>query len=484
MTRHTSSTLTLLVVLLCSVASSAWGNLAEVLNELNNDKQTVKGNEESKSYKVLFDAYLDLDEPPMALDEFFNQNTIHPGMADWSTVVGWAESNPKMAQAILESREKIMIGLPYGLEQVPQSYRDAGLVAEVSAEKNILSIDFPYLNALDVISTYVVVESYRLCEAGKTKEALDLSIAHVYLLRQFCDRQFLDEKMNSIILLVDALRNLRDLFYVYMDKITTDEFVNISWNEMPYLNCDRNHLFMPEGDKVVSEALIKSVFTDDGANQELFASTFAAIQSADAPLTRFGAARRWMRIALVHDSLQSSLDRLQLVYDDWWRRWRVQEYDPILDFPSEFDITNPIRYAAVIYSMQNIEELFNIRNLLVAEINGTAISAALCAYHKTFNAYPDATEKTYGQFLRRNISDIDPFEYSFGFVRYRRLDERKPLDTSAGRLWLETGQGVLWVLGQDHENNWAELHTGDGAEGDIVIWPPIKSISREQGLLN
>ena len=36
--------------------------------------------------------------------------------------------------------------------------------------------------------------------------------------------------------------------------------------------------------------------------------------------------------------------------------------------PSQFERTNPVRYAAVIYSMQDIESLFAMRNRLMAEI--------------------------------------------------------------------------------------------------------------------
>src|SRR5438552_7035500 len=152
---------------------------------------------------------------------------------------------------------------------------------------------------------------------------------------------------------------------------------------------------MPEADRSVAEALVKEVFdaTTGKPIPEKFASTFAEIQSQDAPLTRFGAAKRWAQIAAVHGSLDACIGskdgtitgRLPLIYDDWWRRWRVQEYDDILSYTPQFERTNKIRYAAVIYSMQNITDLFAIRNQLRVEVNGTAVAAGLCAYKRTYS---------------------------------------------------------------------------------------------------
>ena len=76
-----------------------------VLRELNSHK-SIQGTEESKSYRILFDAYLELTPPPFDVGELFNQTTIYPEMRGWLAVAGWAESNPGMAEAILSSKSK------------------------------------------------------------------------------------------------------------------------------------------------------------------------------------------------------------------------------------------------------------------------------------------------------------------------------------------------------------------------------------------
>jgi hypothetical protein len=187
-------------------------------------------------------------------------------------------------------------------------------------------------------------------------------------------------------------------------------------------------------------------------------------------------------IAAIHGSKQASIDRLKLIYDDWWRRWRIDAYDAILAFQTQFERTNPIRYAAVIYSLQDLEQLFAVRNQLIAEVNGTATAAAICAYRKTFSTYPDQTEKTFGQFGRKR-SDLDPFDKQLGPLSYRILNSRMSVDTPAGRLWIEKDEALLYGEGQDHEDNHAAQHSDDGAQGDVVLWPPIKALSRAQGLI-
>jgi len=467
-----------------ALAMPAAADVDKVLKALN-ETPSVKGTEEHKSYKVLFDGYLALSEPPMAVSEEFNLTTIYPKMSQWAAVSGWAESNAGMAQAILKCKDKVLVGLPYGIAGVDAKYKDKGLVADVGHGGSLRANNFDYLQAVDVIAAYSTAETYRLMEAGKAQEGLDLAVAFANVLRQFCDREFLQEKLYCIELLSAHLSNMRDVFYRYRDTITAEQFGDISGWEIPFLKPDRSRLFMPEGDRIVAEALIREVFdaSTGSPDEDKFTETFAEIQSKNAPLTRFGAARRWRMIASVHDGLEGSINRLKLVYDDWWRRWRVEQYDEILAIETEFDRMNPVRYAAVLYSIQNVGILFSVRNQLVVEVNGTAVAAGLCAYHRTHGTYPDQVEKTYSQPSRKR-SDTDPYDRNlqqhFHPFQYRLLSERQSVDTPAGRVWVESGEGLLYSVGQDHEDDLAKQHTDDGIEGDIVIWPPIKSLLRKE----
>ncbi len=462
-----------------------------VLKTLNNDAK-VASTDDKKSYKILFDAFLKLTKPPVPVGPDFNLNTIHPKMSNWTAVSGWAEANAPMAKAILECKDKIILGLPYGRDKVDAAYIQAGITADVGADGVLRNVRFPYLNALDTIAAFTTAEVYRLMESGDFQTGLDLAVAHAFVLRQCCDRDFLAEKLHAIELLSSAMSNMRDVFYIYHDKITAEQFTKVAMKEIPFLRPDRGRLFMPEADRILAEAVIKSVFNEkDGtANPEKFTETFAGIQSKDAPLTRFGAAKRWRMIAAVHGSLDACLGskdgktkgRLTIIYDDWWRRWRIDAYDPILGIQTEFDRANPIRYAAVIYSIEDVAALFKIRNRLIVEVNGTAMAAGLCGYSKQLVGYPDLSDKTYSQNALKR-SDSDPYDKDLSAFTYKLLDRRQSIDTAAGRLWVESGTPLLWSKGQDLEDQRGATHTDDGANGDIVIWPPIKALQRAQGLL-
>src|SRR5688572_29854954 len=173
----------------------------EVLGKLNEEFKdqkerladsitTINLSEDAKCYKILFNAYLELTKPPFPVGPEFNINTIHPKMAEWSTVSGWAESNSKMAEAILKCRSAkiVAIGLPYGKGKVDSGYVKAGVYADIGVNGTLRNTDFAYLNAVDTIAAFATAEIYRLMEAGQTQQALDLCVAHGFVVRLFCDR--------------------------------------------------------------------------------------------------------------------------------------------------------------------------------------------------------------------------------------------------------------------------------------------------------
>lgn len=460
---------------------------AQVLAELN-ATDSVNATDDAKSWQLVFDAWLEASAPPMPIGADFNMVTIHPGMDRWNMVSDWAESNPGVAEAVLAARGRVLFGLPYGENEVDARYRDAGVSARVAPDGDFRIIEFPWLDAMDGVLACTTAETYRLMEAGRTQEALDLMVAQAFLLRQCCDREFRAEQGYVIRQLTAHLENMRDMFHLYYDQISSDQFYEIGHSELPFLRPDRGRLLMPEGDKVVARALLESVFDEGGAaERDRFAEAFATLQSVDEPLTLMGAARRWRVIADAHDSLQSSLERLDLVYDDWWRRWRVQEYDPILDIPSQWDRTNAIRYAAVLYAIEDVQSLFPIRDFLVTSTNGTIMAAGICTSRKrNQDAYPSVQQALYGVTVRRR-SDQDPYDRDFDPFKYRLLSSALEVDTPYGRLEVPRGVALLYSIGPDQTDHRGATHSDTaevavGTESDIVFWPPIKALQREQGL--
>ncbi|MHC4949185.1 MAG: hypothetical protein ACYTG1_13170, partial [Planctomycetota bacterium] len=141
-----------------------------------------------------------------------------------------------------------------------------------------------------------------------------------------------------------------------------------------------------------------------------------------------------------------------------------------------------VRYAAVLYSIRDIRQVFTVRHRLLVAAHGTTMAAALCGYRRELGDYPDDLKKTYGLFARER-SDADSFDKDYGRFCYRRLGSRTAVDTRIGRLWLEAGQGLLYSRGQNFEDDRGAEYTPDGAEGDIILWPPLRVIARQEGLL-
>jgi len=454
----------------------------DVATALNNEPaQRITAR--NQSWRPIFDAYLDMTAPPFPIGPDFNVRTIHPGMRDWDKVATWAERNSVMGDALIAVRNTIGFALPYGEENVDERYRNAGLVVRLGVAGDVRRIEYPYIRAIDTIAAYAVAETYRRIEAGDVQGGFAIGTSALRLLRQLADRVMLAEKAYFIELLADSLSVHRDIMWKNRDRITAVQFRELALNEYPQLDPGRARLEMPEGDRIVAEAILKMVFDDRGQPvPERFADVFGEIQSQDKPLTRFGAVRRWNQIASVHGSLDASQQKLTNIYDDWWRRWRMRQYDPMMELSTELSRTNPIRYGAVIYSIRDIQDLFELRRRLVAEINGAAMAAGFSGYRREFNAWPDDREKAYTTFVRK-LSDFDPWDKSYGRLRYRWLGtNRRNVDTPAGRVFVEGG--VLYARGADHEDGDFLEHTPSGVSGDLVLWPPMRALQREQGLID
>ena len=460
---------------------------SDLLKNLNAPLKRVKA--ANYSYESLFDAYLDMTPPSTPVGEFFNQTTVWSGMSDWSQVSDWAKTNSSMAEAIKAAQSKILLGLPYGADSVPAKYREAGLVADVGLDVSGDGVmEFPFLEAMETIATWSVAEQYRLCEEQKFTEAFELGIANARVLRQLCDRQMLQEKFEAFRMLGESMSVQRDLMFVYLEMIPAEVFRRFGTKEFPFLKPSDNErlrrLEMPEGDRLVAEAMLIQVFDRDGDPEpEKLAAVFGYMQSADSPLTRFGAGKRWERLAQVHGSLTATQEKLTDVYDDWWRRWRLKPYDPIQALPTEFSRLNEIRYAAVVEAIADMQGLFEARNRLIVEINGTVLSAGICGYFREFNnSWPSDREKAYVTYIPKRF-DFDPYDKGYGRFQYTFLGSRKQaIDTGFGRVFA-TGS-ILYARGQDKNDDNALESSLDGSTGDMVVWPALRALARKDGLID
>lgn len=467
----------------CGLSSTASADRDRLLNELN-EHDSVKGVESSKGWRILFDAYLKMPKPPQPVGPEFNLETIWPGMENWDEVSAWASASPELADAIIETSHRTIIGLPYGVDNVPATYLQKGVVIEIWAGGNISKNEFRYLDALKEILAYSTAETYRRLEAGEVQEAMDLATAQLWMLRKFCDRDFLLEKMTSMELLITSLQNMRDYFYAYSDKIDASRLRHVVRKELPFLRTDRSRLFIPEGDRIVAEEIFKEVFDRDTgfAKSSKFRDVFTEIQAGREPLARFGAGRRWIEIAEnYHGGYGATQEKLKNIFDDWWRRWRIQEYSQMLGMETEYDKTNATRYAAVLFVVNDIMEVFELRKLLLSEVRATIVSGSLCTYRIEHQGkYPAKIVALYPDPLFKQQS-IDVFNEDLLAFQYRKLTKRTAFDIGIDRIWVEPGQCLLYSFGPNLEDDRKiEGNPVHGEETDIIYWPPTKSLIRDQ----
>jgi hypothetical protein len=483
-----------IVVLLCTILSSAAlaGSREDVIAKLNSSSST-EGTENVKSWRLLFDGCLEITAPPKPLSDDFNMNTVWPGMEGWSEVAAWSAHNEHMERVFIESAKRVLVGLPYGGEHVPNAYQEAGIVAEIGVDGNLHTFDFSYVDVVKVASLWATSESYRLFEQGSTDRAIKLLMSQLIVLRKFCDREFLKEQLIFMPMLADALKNTRDMFYNYREQVTSIQFRTIAKEWIPFLQTGSNRLLMPEGDRVVGEALVRELFKANGEpDPAKFREILTDVQADREPITRFGAAKYWGLIAKVHRGRDDSLNRLNLIYDDWWRRWKMRTFHPQLLIDTELQKSNPVKYAAVNLIIRDIKELFLQRDLLTTQINGTAVSAALCGYINHYKVYPSAIKKMYAQLLNRSSnldylrpldlrseSDWELYSYPVGAFHYRKIQKDTNVFTLLGNVVVKSGECLLYSVSTDNEDN-RGLNVGE----DIIIWPPLKTLERNAGLLD
>lgn len=463
-------------------ATAANAQSPELLQKMNEPWSRVT--EQSRSATRLFTAYLDLTKPPQEIGEEFNLKSIYPGMEGFEAVSKWASDNAAMGKALIDLQNCQVLGVPYGTDGVDPKFVERGLVVLVAPGGDLTKVDFQYLKALQTIAAYVTADMYRLCEAGKFDEAFAIGVAHLRVMRQACDAQMFEEKSAAMTMLADAMSVHRDIIYTYRDKVGIELLRKLATKDYPFLKPTDNErlrrIAMPEGDQLLAAELLKSVFDSNGqADQGKFAQTFSEMQSREEPLTGFGAMKRWERVAGVHGSLDASMIKLTAVYDDWWRRWRMRPFDPMMSLPTEYSVINPVKYAAVVFATRDIESLFALRRRLVTEFCGLVSAAGLCGYRLQFEDWPNDIEKAYARFFPKRF-DFDPYDREYGRMRYEYLGTReRGVESEYGRV--EVTGCILYARSDDGDFDDADRHAEGGLLGDFVVWPPLRAVSRGQG---
>ena len=464
-----------------AVSHTMADDVDDLIRELN-ATSAAQGTDDIKSWREVFGTILDAPQSPMDIGATFNMSTVWPGMEGWSEVSDWAESNPDLFEAILAARGRATLGLPYGdMSEADEAFVEAGILAQPAPGGDPMKTEFPWIDKLNWVTTCVSAEAWRRAEAGDVMSGIDLQTALVQWLRQCCTREFIDEQYNAINSMSVALQVTREIAWWKRNEVDPDGLKNIARTILPQLKVDRNNLLMAEGDKELAKVRLDRLFSRRGQPDAKAFLEFFTDRDADAK--SFGRVRNagyWRWVARQHKPEELTAQKLDDVYDDWWRRWRIQAYDPILSAqPPESERMNSTRYAAVLKIVPEIRPLFEARNRLLVEVNGTCAALAVCAQYKKDGRWPADIRSARSN--TRRLSVVDPFSIESKVIKYWKPN-RLRINGHRGEVVIDSGLPVIYSLGVDTLDGDAKTHTDNGIEGDIVVWPPLRMLEREQDL--
>jgi hypothetical protein len=463
--------------------SAAPGKSVAALAELNMFWKGVS--EKNRSANFIFNAWITATAMPG--DSVPMPENIWPGMEGFDNWKKWAQANPALREAILKAQNSFVLGIPYGdgEQGLDAKWKAKGIWARPGSAPGEAA--FAYLNAVRGLTAFTVISMYLDADAKQFDSAFDLSLAMLRVLRQVSEQRMEAEKLFGMKMMSRLLESNRVFMAANLDTLPVATLQRVAMKGYPQIKPGDNErlkrLELPEGDRLILTESMQKAFNASGQpNDEYFADQFGAAQSINSPLTRFGATARWRELSKVHGSLEASREKLLAIYDDWWRRWRMRFYDPILDVPTQFSKLNQSKYAVVTLFVENLQQLFDERLRLIAEIDGTAMSAAICGFYlDSAKQWPRNLSSAFPIYGIHRMN-FDPFAKDYGNLSYRDLgDKSQALGTQWGQV--SVSNAVLWSVGPDHEDDGFDQHDPADGTGDLVLWPPPRFLARQAGLL-
>ncbi len=465
-----------LVVAMPAVAHPQGASADAVAKKLNTENGKVSAGKQSGP--KVFKEWVKLPAAPVG-----DSTAIWPGIANWDAVSAWAKGGNGLGDALIASQHDEILGLAYGVKGASPEFREKGLFVDLAEGEDFGMVSYPYLKAVDGIGAYATAEMYRAAEAGEWDRAFNVGIAWLRFLRQVSDRQMMAEVQFATASMSQALSIHRDFLWRYREKIPVDVLKRVALKEYPLLRTGDGErlrrLRLPEGDLDMAKAVMERTFRGGQPNAVEFVNVYASQDSSQAPLMRFGQAKTWRKVAELHGAKDASTQKIDSIYDDWYRRWRSRPYGRLSEVPTELSRTNDVRYAAVIFSMKDLQDLFEARKLLIANINGTAVAAGLCAFRNDYQGtWPGKIKEAYAVHVVKRMN-LDPFDKRGEALGYRTLSSPRKVQLPNGSLNVD---GVmLWAIGSDNKDDDGARHTDDGTSHDLLLWPPVRELSRELG---
>ncbi len=399
-----------------------------------------------RSDLVLVPVLAKMAPPPESVSTALRAALVTPSSAAWSAAGEWAAAAPQQAvlDAISTVGEPLGVSrrfaflLPYGEKNASQEARDAGLVIRVGEPPVLASAQFAYLRALSDAAALVNVEATRLANDQKAPEAATLLVHWTLFCRQIADREFFDEKLWGIRNAVAGLERLRDLVNEYPEQFTGSGLADVIANlSEDYIGAER--LQIPRGDLLAGKQVVARAFVERQGPSDAFGATMARASAGDRPLRLFGEASRWQDLASRHGTTFETGDAIDAVFGDWEYRWRLPEFDRGRKQTTDFDRLSKEKFAAVHLITEGIQEMFDLRQRLRAEVEATRLSLGVMGYKLDNGVFPRSLAGIRPRYVK--TIGVDPFNerreefHYFVPIRDQPRGERelpKPHDIALG----------------------------------------------------
>ncbi|MGH7133091.1 MAG: hypothetical protein ACREJO_14230 [Phycisphaerales bacterium] len=461
---------------------------------------------DKRTDKVLFPLMAKMAPPPADVDTPLKAALMPASASKFKAAADWAQGDPQ--KAVIEAVKKVTemkdyksayaIGQGYGANAVDPDTIATNMWTDLGTPELLTSANFMFIPKLRDVFTLLHVEATRLAAEGKVWEAMELTVANLYLARQVADRAFFAEQLPGLQACVLSLNRIRDI--AYMDvisgspKLTAENMRSLieKHNDVKLLGIKR--LTLARADAVGLEQLIGYVFEKGGKPNRDFAPFLARLSSRDRPLRAFSETAKWEAIAPLHANEIETRQKVADVFGDWNNRWKLDPFDGKLKLPTDYAKLDKTRFALVEQFFGDMSEAFTYQSQLRVEAVGTTTSLGVIGFRLANRQFPPDVTSIRPTFMAR--VDLDPFDRTHtNNLRYlvpgtkgtpnpyeiRLLPDFNGVRYPNFAIPLRDDTFILFSVGPDGNASGAKLATQMAFDerGDYLIFPPMLSMVRK-----
>jgi len=367
------------------------------------------------AHDILMPALAKLTEPPVSTgwtrDDLLDLLLAAPGDANWKKLEEWAGAEPQQAalkalETITTGTDHYIIGFGYGRDAVPAEWAEADLYIGLNADGLLYSATYPYLKRVSWLIGLTAFESARAASSGDGEKALNLCIQTVQFGRILIERGSLREMLAGASIMMIGLERLRDVMYQFESAFNAEKLreaakvlQGLRMREAP----------LPVVNKLAVEQIIARTYKEKGGVEgAVLAEVMSGARSQDRPLLRFSEAAFWADRADKQADWFDATDKIKGVWADWEKRWKLRDlYDPLFDIPSDFKRMDPQQFLAIFYPLNGVDQLFDVRKVLLTELAGTINSMGVVGFRIKQKTTPPLLASVEPKFVEK--LETDPF---------------------------------------------------------------------------